>query len=95
MELQLNGQQVFMVTAEELAEYTRNIVRDTMSQMMGVFQQPKKQDDSMTASEAAKYLRISKTYLWQLEKQKKLMPFRIGRRVFYHRADVEAMRQNG
>ena len=94
MDLQLNGQQIFMVTAEELAEYTRGIVRDTLSLIMGEMQQPKGQEESMTAAETAKYLRISKTYLWQLEKQKKLMPFRIGRRVFYNRADVEGMRQN-
>ena len=92
--MQLNGQQIFMVTAEQLAEYTRGVVRDTMTALLGEMQKPKKDDDTMTAAEAVEYLRISKTYLWQLEKKKKLVPFRIGRRVFYHRSDVEGLRQN-
>lgn len=43
----------------------------------------------LTSKEVQKKLRVSATMLWKLEREKKLTPMRIGRRVFYRNSDID------
>lgn len=91
-----NGQPLYMMTAEELSEHTRQIVRETIEILMPKQDAPvvsieQSTSDLLTSKEVVLKLRISQTMLWKLEKQGKLTPTRIGRRVLYRRADVESL----
>lgn len=80
-----------VVTASDLRELFDDWQAESRAQLEAVkasCQQPS-DDTLMTANEVRKDTRLSASTLWKLEKQKKLIPVRIGRRVFYRRSDID------
>lgn len=51
--------------------------------------------DLLTVNETAKLLHVSRVTLFKWEHRKTLIPCRIGRRVLYRKADVEAALKRG
>lgn len=45
----------------------------------------------MSREEVSHYLNVSYTTLWVWAKTKKLLPFKVGRRVMYHAKDVVSL----
>lgn len=80
-----------VITASDLRELFNDWQAENRVQLEAVRASCQQSSDVilMTAKEVRKEMRISASTLWKLEKQKKLVPFRIGRRVFYRRADVD------
>lgn len=91
-----NAQQLYIMTADDLTEHTREIVRETVEMLMADKDTAdvSTQSDMLTAKEAIATLRISQTTLWKLEKKGKLIPVRIGRRIFFRRDSIERIKEN-
>jgi len=80
-----------VITASDLRELFNDWQAESRAQLEAVKASCRQPSDEMlmTANEVCKEMRVSASTLWKLEKKKKLVPFRIGRRVFYRRADVD------
>ena len=91
-----NAQQLYIMTADDLTEHTREIVRETVEMLMADKDTAdvSTQSDMLTAKETIATLRISQTTLCKLEKKGKLIPVRIGRRIFFRRDSIERIKEN-
>ncbi len=89
---ELNPNVQLVVTASDLRQLFEAWQQENRAQQEAVRTKASTQQSTLlTAKEVGKMLRVSASTLWKLEKQGKLVPVRIGRRVFYHQTDVEAI----
>lgn len=59
------------------------------------FTKQEKEDTLLTTNEVSQTLGVDKTTLWRWEKNKQLMPIRIGSKVRYKSSDVERIKKSG
>lgn len=80
---------LLVVTPTQLREFAEEIISNALS--------AKKQDDTtlLTANEVAELLNVDKSTLWRWEKNKQLVPIRIGSKVRYKSSDVEQIKRVG
>lgn len=80
---------LLVVTPTQLREFAEEIISNALS--------AKKQDDTtlLTANEVAELLNVDKSTLWRWEKNKQLVPIRIGSKVRYKSSDVEKIKRVG
>ena len=80
-----------VITASDLRELIHDWQQESIAQMEATktASQPPSNDGLLTSKEAQTIMRVSPTTLWKLERQQKLIPVRIGRRVFYKKTDVD------
>ncbi len=91
--IEQNANVQLVVSASDLRELFNQWQQENYAQQEAIrsSQASAEQSTLLTAKEVGKMLRVSASTLWKLEKHGKLMPVRIGRRVFYHQSDVEAI----
>lgn len=82
-----------VITANDLRELFNDWQQENREQLEAVRVTEKRLQPSdeglLTAKEARQRIRVSQSTMWKLEKQKKLIPVRIGRRVFYRISDID------
>lgn len=82
-----------VVTASDLRELFNDWQQENREQLEAVRATEKclqpSDEGLLTAKEARQRMRVSQSTMWKLEKQKKLIPVRIGRRVFYRKSDID------
>lgn len=87
-----------VVTASDLRELFDEWQKETQRQIdhaKAKQQASSTSDELLTSKDVLGIMRVSRSMLWKLAKQQKLMPVHIGRKVLYRLADVEAwMQQN-
>ncbi len=92
--IEQNANVQLVVSASDLRQLFAEWQQENRAQQEAIRTQAEastEQSSLLTAKEVSKMLRVSASTLWKLEKQGKLMPVRIGRRVFYHQSDVDAI----
>ncbi len=79
--------QIQEVTVDELAD----MVADKLMAKIDVYlrEYATRNDDTlMTREEASNYLKIDSSTLWHWSKKGKLIPYRIGNRVYYKKREI-------
>ena len=84
------------VQPEELSRIIRENIRaefetrfPTATDSLNSSSKHKEKDDLLTVEQVRSLLDVTRVTLRQWEKQKKLMPVRLGRRVYYQRSDID------
>lgn len=80
------------VQPADLIEFGERLINQTMQRMAEASKVAS--DERISAAEAAERLGVSLNTLWRWERQKYLIPTRIGRRVYYRAGDIEALAGN-
>ena len=80
---------LLVVTPTQLKEFAEEIISNALSA------REKEDDTLLTATEVSRMLEVDKTTLWRWEKNKQLMPIRIGSKVRYKSSEVEQVKRAG
>ncbi len=87
--------QVFQLSLEELSTIIREAVATELNLVNSKAPTPKDDSDKiMTREEVCKLLKVSTTTLFHWNNDKVLVNYKIGRRVYYMKADVMAKLTN-
>lgn len=82
------------VTLEDMANTIREIIASELQKVKSLMTESPLEDDSdniMTREEVCKLLKVSNTTLFNWNNDKTLVNHKIGRRVYYLKADVMAL----
>lgn len=78
-----------VVGLQDLKEFMHEVLEEAG------FTKQKEEDVLLTPNEVSKTLGVDKTTLWRWEKNKQLMPIRIGCKVRYKSSEVEQIKRVG
>lgn len=96
-EFNQEGATLFPMNPEWFLQYVRRSIREELESIQSTTSttEPSSHTDLLTAKETCIFLDVTRKTLRDWEKQGRLMPVRIGRRVYYRRSDIEKALSGG
>ena len=79
-----------VIGATDLREFFEEIADDQMKKL-AVSNSIGQEVEKMTPTEVCKTLDVTKATLWRWQKSGYLVPFRIGRRTYYRKTDIDKL----
>lgn len=80
-----------VVTLSDLKEFALTIVSEAMAAMEAAKEAEKKEERYLTPDVVADMVGVSKNTLWRWEKEKYLIPIKVGRKSRYKLSDVKSI----
>ena len=77
------------ISVDELVATITNKVLEGLEIRLEQLQQKKHQEQLLTRTETAKYLKVNMTTLWNWTKKGKLKAYGIGNRVYYRKNEID------
>lgn len=83
-----------VVSADDLKEFRLSIIEDVRTEIKN---QVSRNDEkkSLTPKEVCQRLQITRSSLWRWEREKMLVPVRVGGKVRYRSSDIEKLLNGG